>query len=99
MLPKICKNFISPSRNLLLNMFKDKFYYEYINIFKLKKIKVGPFNDKIGLNFQILNFKNQIKFNSNDKCEKVNFKYSFKEELDNQTQKMVNYVILVNLCY
>lgn len=93
MIPKIAKNILSVSRNLLSNVLIDKSYYEYINLFRLCKIKIGPFTDKQYLNCKISNFKNHIKFDSGSKYEKTNFKYVVKEET--VQGKQVNYSIFV----
>jgi hypothetical protein len=59
----------------------DRLYHEYVNLFKLKKIKIGPFYNKNYLNLKIVNFKNHTKFNSGDRFEKINFKHVIKEEI------------------
>jgi protein-tyrosine phosphatase len=93
LLPKISTKYISNSRNLLINVFKDKSYYDYINHFKLKKIKIGPFKDKQSLTLKIENFKKQEKFNSGNRLENINFKYVMREELDPKSGKNVFFCI------
>jgi protein-tyrosine phosphatase len=95
LIPKIVNNFLTPSNNLLINMLKDKIYHEFINVFNLKKIKIGPFSNRLSLNFLLKNFKNQKKFDSSDKFEKINFKYFIKEEINPNTGKSMSYSILV----
>jgi hypothetical protein len=90
MIPKL-SNILSSSRNLLNNFFTDRSYLEYINLFKLTKIKIGPFRDKHYLNCKLTNMRNHTKFDSSDKFEKTNFKYSIKEE--NRKGTTYNYSI------
>jgi hypothetical protein len=79
MIPKI-SGLLSISKNLLGNTFTDRSYTEYINLFKISKIKIGPFRDKHYLDLKFMNFRNHAKFDSSNKFEKTNFKYSIKEE-------------------
>jgi hypothetical protein len=81
MIPKITTNILSHSRNILSSVFTDRSYYDYVNLFRITKIKIGPFRDKHYLNCKVVNFKNHTKFNSEDKFEKLNYKYSIKEEI------------------
>lgn len=92
MIPKICKYYLKPHRNILINIFKDKNFREFKNKFKLHKIKIGPFSERNYLNFIIEDCKKQIKFNSGSKFEKVNFKYAIKEEIE--SSRNVFYSIL-----
>ena len=92
MIPKICKYYLKPHKNILVNIFKDKGFRDFKNTFKIHKIKIGPFTEKHYLNFSIEDFKKHQKFNSNSKYEKINFKYAIKEEIENQ--RKVNYSIL-----
>jgi hypothetical protein len=93
MIPKMIKTNVTFSKNLLVNMLNDKVYYDYVNLFKLKKIKIGPFTDKHFLNCKLTNFRNHIKFDSSNKLESTNFKYSIKEEYSGG--KLVNYSTFV----
>jgi hypothetical protein len=79
MIPKL-SGIISSSRNLLNNFYTDRSYSEYINLFKLRKIKIGPFKSKHYLNCKLINMRGHAKFDSSNKFEKTNFKYSIKEE-------------------
>lgn len=95
MIPKIIRNYINYSKNLLVNVFNDKIYYEYTNIFKLKKLKIGPVSERQYLHLKLINLRNQVRFDSSDKYEKINFKYSIKEQYEKG--KLVNYSIFVNI--
>lgn len=88
---------MSISDNLLLNVFRDKSYYEYINLFKIKKIKIGPFDTRQNLTFKIFDFRKGVIFDSSDTFEKRIFKYSVKEEIIGN--KTLNYSILVKNSY
>ena len=92
MIPKICKYYLKPHKNILINIFKDKNFREFNNKFIIHKIKIGPFSDRNYLNFIIEDCKKQIKFNSSSQFEHMNFKYAIKEELENH--KMMSYSIL-----
>ena len=83
---------LSFSKNLLLNVFEEKLFHKFTNSFKLKKIKIGPFLNKNFLNLKIENFKNIIKFDSSNKFETLNYKYSVKESYLKEGN-LVNYSI------
>jgi hypothetical protein len=93
MIPKIIRNHISITENMLINIFRDKSYYEYINLFKMKKIKVGPFEEVQNLKFKIYDFAKSKLFDSSDSNEKRAFKVSIKQEIVGD--KYFNYTILV----
>lgn len=78
---------------MLTNIFRDKSYYEYLNLFKIKKIKVGPFDSVHYLNFKIFNFSKGVVFDSSDSHEKRGYKISVKQELIGNIS--YNYSILV----
>ena len=92
-IPKIIRNYITHSENLLSNIFKDKSYYEYINLFKVKKIKVGPLETMQYLVYKIYDFKNSVLFDSSYTLEKRAHKISIKQEIIGI--KVYNYSILV----
>lgn len=92
LIPKISKYHLKPHNNILISIFKDKDFRDIKNSFNILKIKIGPFLEKHYLNFIIEDFKKQIKFNTKNKYEKVNFKHVIKEEIIND--KIINYSIL-----
>jgi len=95
MIPKIIRQQISPTENMLTNIFRDKSYYEYINLFKIKKIRVGPFEKLHYLTFKIYHFSKGILFDSSDPSEKRSFKISVKQDMVGNN--IYNYSILVKI--
>ena len=95
LIPKIIEKYLTPPNgNLLGHVFTDKGYYNHNNLFKIKKIKIGPFEKKTFINCQILNFKSQSKFNTGDKDERLNFKNIYKEEHEPSSNKNLYYFII-----
>ena len=95
LIPKIIEKYLTPPNgNLLGHVFTDKGYYNHNNLFKIKKIKVGPFSKKTFINCQILNFKSQVKFNTEDNDEKIHFKNIFKEEHEPSSNQNQYYFII-----
>ena len=92
LIPKICKYYLKPHKNILISMFRDKVFRDVKNSFMISKIKIGPFTDKNYFNFLIEDFKKLVKFDSKSSFEKVNFKHAIKEEIINN--KTINYSIL-----
>lgn len=92
MIPKICKYYLQPHKNILIQLFRNKGFREDQNTFNILKLKIGPFTDKHYLRIVIEDFRKQVKFDSKNKYEKVNFKYAIKEEIINN--KTLNYSIL-----
>ncbi len=92
MIPKIIRDYFTPHKNILLNVFKDKKFSDYRNRFRIHKIKIGPFSEKNFLDFIIEDFKHNIKFSSKNESDNVNYKYYVKEKYVDR--KRLNYTII-----
>ena len=74
--PKIFRMYSSDSlkKNLLHNIFINEAneFFKYGNIFYIKRIKIGPFNNKFDINLKIFNFRKTNLFDSANKknCNK-----------------------------
>lgn len=92
MIPKIIRDYLSPHKNILLNIFKEKKFTDYRNRFKIHKIKIGPFSEKNFLDFIIQDFKHNVKFNTQNESDNINYKYYIKEKYING--KRLNFTII-----
>lgn len=97
LIPKIRMNYLTPPNgNLLKLVYTDKDYYNYNNVFKIKKIKIGPLTFKTFIKCQIVNFKSEVLFNTSNVQEKLKFKNIYKEEHE-PTKKMNYYYIIIDI--
>ena len=80
MIPRIIRDYLSPHKNILLNIFKEKKFTDYRNRFRIHKIKIGPFSEKNFLDFIIEDFKHNVKFNTQNESDNINYKYYIKEK-------------------
>jgi len=92
MIPKILKEYFSPHKNLLLNVLKEKKFTDYRNKFRLHKIKIGPFINKNFLDFVIEDFKHNVKFDTKNESDNINYKYYIKEKYVNRNR--LHYTII-----
>jgi hypothetical protein len=92
MIPKIIRDHLSPHKNILLNIFKEKKFTDYKNKFRIHKIKIGPFSEKNFLDFIIEDFKHNVKFSTKNESDNINYKYFIKEKYENK--QSLNYTII-----
>jgi len=96
MIPNIIRDYLSPHKNILLNIFKEKNFTDYKNTFRLHKIKIGPFTQKTRLNILVEDFKQKIKFDSRNELDNINYKYYTKEQIINRKRSYFTIVEFIS---
>lgn len=79
-IPKLFRVYCSRTSNLLEEILssKSKLYFQYGNVFKIHRIKIGPFREKSSLDLVIRNFNKEQIFNSG--TSNTTFKFCIREE-------------------